>query len=129
MTVPRFPGGQQALECVFPECVPHRRGDGPFAGDMVFPPGEAQEHATDPLVLVEVLSEDTAQRDRVEKYAAYSALPGLAVYLIVEALQRQVYLYTRKEEGWVLTEPTDRVDLTCLGIPLGLDEIYDGVFG
>ena len=60
---------------------------------MVFPPGEAQEHATDPLVLVEVLSEDTAQRDRVEKYAAYSALPGLAVYLIVEALQRQVYLY------------------------------------
>ena len=98
---------------------------------MVFPSGPDAGQVSGPLVLVEVLSEHTALRDRLEKYAAYTALPGLLAYLIVEQTEQRVYVYTREEESWGSEDlaGSGSIDLTCLGVRLSLDEIYECVSG
>lgn len=45
-----------------------------FPDVMVFRQG-ADDHAQDPLVLVEILSDHTVERDRPAKYAAYTHMP------------------------------------------------------
>ena len=84
---------------------------------------------TSPCLLVEVLSPSTAAMDRVGKYHAYTAIPTLQTYLIVEQDERRVYAYAREANGWQLRElvGTGEVWLPCLGRTLTLDEIYDGV--
>lgn len=84
---------------------------------------------TAPCLLVEVLSRRTAAIDRLAKYAAYTALPSLRTYLIVEQTERRVYAYQRQGDAWNLTEYEGQGDvpLPCLGISLSLDEIYEDV--
>lgn len=84
---------------------------------------------TDPCLLVEVTSRSTAQNDRQAKYAAYTALPGLQTYLIVEQAERRVYAYHREGGTWRLQElaSSGSVDLPPLNRSLSLDEIYENV--
>ena len=46
----------------------------------------------------------TAAHDRTGKFAAYTALPGLQTYLLVEQTQPRIYAYQRTEGDWELTE-------------------------
>lgn len=84
---------------------------------------------TAPCLLVEVTSRSTAQNDRLAKYAAYTALPSLQTYLIVEQAERRVYAYHRSGETWKLQElaSSGTLDLPCLGHRLSLDDIYADV--
>lgn len=90
-------------------------------------PDEYTESA--PCLLVEVLSQGTAHTDRHAKYAAYTAIPSLQTYLIVDQYERHVYAYQREAEHWLLTEYAgqDVIPLPCLNTQIGLDSIYDGV--
>lgn len=82
-----------------------------------------------PCLLVEVLSRSTAHNDRNAKYHAYTALPSLQTYLIVEQRERRVYVYQREGERWQMMEYAGDglIPLPCLGAELSLDEIYDGI--
>ncbi|BDP41249.1 hypothetical protein DAETH_12180 [Deinococcus aetherius] len=82
-----------------------------------------------PCILVEVLSKSTSHNDRNAKYHAYTAIPSLQTYLIVEPGERRVYVYQHQEGVWNVTEHTGRdvIPLPCLGAELPLDDIYDGV--
>lgn len=83
---------------------------------------------TEPCLLVEVLSPGTAHTDRHAKYAAYTAIPSLQTYLIVEQQERRVYAYQRQGEDWHLTEYVQgEIPLPCLGLCLRLDEMYAGI--
>lgn len=84
---------------------------------------------SEPCLLVEVLSKGTAHTDRHAKYTAYTALPSLQTYLIVNQYERRVYAYWRGADGWELSEFEGEgvVALPCLGIELSLAQIYDGV--
>ena len=84
---------------------------------------------TEPCLLVEVLSKGTASTDRRAKYHAYTAIPSLQTYLIVEQTERRVYAYGRGREKWELSEMVGGGDipLPCLNISLSLDELYFGV--
>lgn len=86
-------------------------------------------YETAPCLLVEVISKSTAQNDRLGKYAAYTALPSLQTYLIVEQAERRVYAYQREGKAWRLEElaSSGSLDLPCLGRSLTLDEIYADV--
>jgi len=97
---------------------------------MVYRPGVGG-HVQDPLVLVEVMSEHTVLRDRLAKYAAYTAIPGLQAYLIAEQQERRMYAYARTGGSWTLSdlEGTASMDLPCLDMRLSFDEIYGGVHG
>lgn len=85
----------------------------------------------EPCLLIEVLSPSTAANDRLGKFTAYTALPSLQTYLLVEQTERYVHAYQRQGLDWVLSEVrgTGQIDIPCLRRALSLDEVYDGVLG
>lgn len=92
-------------------------------------PRPGSDVETRPSLLVEVLSRGTARTDRHAKYEAYTSLPTLQTYLIVDQYTRHVYAYTRQGDRWVLTEHDGQgsIELPFLDVTLSLDDIYDGV--
>ena len=90
---------------------------------------EPQAHFdTEPYLLAEIVAEHSERRDKVEKVAAYTAIPSLQTYLIVEQDERCVYLYTRQNGKWPMQELTGgSVPIACLNMELTLDDIYAGV--
>ena len=86
------------------------------------------ETATNPTVLVEVLSASTRRYDQGEKFEFYRAIPTLRHYLLIEQTQMQVEHRARREDGiWVstvLTGPEAVLDLPDLNFRTSLQEIY-----
>ena len=85
---------------------------------------------TRPCFIVEVLSPSTASIDRREKRASYCTLESLREYVIVDQDQPRVEIYRREAGGWqgyLLTQPDDVVESSCLGLRLTLSQIYAGV--
>ncbi|BCX80663.1 hypothetical protein MIT9_P0237 [Methylomarinovum caldicuralii] len=82
-----------------------------------------------PVLIVEVLSETTAQRDRTVKRLAYQAIPTLQEYLLLEQARPRAELYRRSVTGWDLAiyGPGEQIDLASVGLSLALDEVYRGV--
>jgi Uma2 family endonuclease len=88
---------------------------------------------TNPLVVVEVLSESTERWDRGEKFAQYRRVASLQEYVLVSQDAMRVEWYTRGAEGtWTYREaagPEGVVRLESLGVRLGLGRIYRKVAG
>lgn len=82
--------------------------------------------ATNPLVLVEVVSKTSQKYDREEKFALYRRIPSLRAYLVVEQDERAIEVATRNEDGsWTLREFTQgAAPIPPLECALSLDEIY-----
>lgn len=80
---------------------------------------------TAPCLLVEVLSPSTASLDRLAKYSAYTQLPSLETYLLIEQDIRKVYVYQRRH-GWQAQEltGTGEISLPYLQTSLSLEQIY-----
>jgi Uma2 family endonuclease len=84
----------------------------------------------EPTVIVEVMSEDTRRIDEGEKRDAYSTIPSLSVYLLVEQETARIVAYRRGEQGFVreVHSGLDAViPLPEIGVDLPLAEVYDGV--
>ena len=82
---------------------------------------------TAPYLLAEIVAEHSDRRDKVEKVAAYTAIPTLQIYLIVEQGERRVYLYTRQDGKWPMRELTGgSVPIDCLDMELTLDDNLPG---
>ena len=86
---------------------------------------------SDATLVVEVLSDSTAEIDRREKLAAYQKLPGLRSYWVVSQTERQVELHARGDDGrWrlaLLKHDDDELSAAGLpGAPLLLGELYSG---
>ena len=87
----------------------------------------ADEQIREPVVIVEVLSRTTADRDRGAKWVGYRELPSLQHFVLVAQDRRWVEVYTRSQDGWSLTlyaPPLQAVPLPAIGVELELDEIY-----
>lgn len=84
---------------------------------------------TSPSFIVEILSRSTAHTDHFAKYHAYTALPSLKLYLLVEQGTRLVYAYERVEGRWLKREyrDSDVIPLPFLDGELPLDAIYEDV--
>lgn len=85
---------------------------------------------TRPCFIVEVMSPSTASIDRREKRASYATLESLREYVIVDQDRMRVELYRRESGGWrgyVLSEPDDVVESSCLMARFTLSQIYAGV--
>ncbi len=83
---------------------------------------------TNPIVLVEVLSDSTEAFDRGDKFTFYRSIPGLKEYLLIAQDKHQVEHYCKvKRNEWLLTEfrsPDDVIPLPALEIELTMSEIY-----
>jgi Uma2 family endonuclease len=88
---------------------------------------------TNPIVIVEVLSESSADYDRGEKFEHYRQIASLRDYLLVDSRGVAVEARHRKPDGTWSSEaagPGGRVSLPSLELELAVDEIYrDGLLG
>ena len=89
---------------------------------------------TEPLLIIEVLSDSTAETDRREKLTGYQQVSSLQCYLLVAQNERLIKVY-RKDEGgnWLVStlqedECLNVPSLPCGDIRLPLNVIYEGVF-
>ncbi|MCC6552513.1 MAG: Uma2 family endonuclease [Polyangiaceae bacterium] len=82
-----------------------------------------------PRVIVEVLSDSTADYERGPKFAHYRRLASFEEYLCISQLEKRVEHSRRIETGqWLLTEHKGDdavVVLTALGCELRLADIYE----
>jgi Uma2 family endonuclease len=86
--------------------------------------------ATNPTVLVEVLSPSTEAFDRGEKFAHYRQIPSLQDYVLVGSEVARVEVHHRLGDGsWRLTaaERGASVWVESLGLDLAVDAIYEGI--
>ncbi len=80
-----------------------------------------------PQVIIEVLSDSTANYDRGEKFIRYRQLESLQEYILISQDQVQVDHYLRQDKQWVLSEFStleDILPLTSIEAELPLRQIY-----
>jgi len=84
------------------------------------------EAITNPILLVEVLSESTERSDRGEKFAHYRRLDSLQDYVLISQTEARVECFHRTEAGWVLTEagPGEALRLASIEGSLSVDALY-----
>ena len=88
----------------------------------------SDDQISEPVVVVEVLSRTTADRDRSAKWVGYQDIPSLQHYVLIAQDRRRVELFTRADDGWhlrIIRPPPVKVELSAIGVGLNLDEIYE----
>ncbi len=96
-----------------------------FAGPL----DQTTRTLTDAVALFEVLSDDTATTDRVEKLIDYAAVPSLRAYVLLEQTAIAATLFQREAGGaWTATAHMGgELALPGHGITLPLAELYRGL--
>ncbi len=85
---------------------------------------------TNPVVAIEILSESTAEYDRIGKFMRYRSIESLQHYLLVDSRKVMVELFTRNGDTWLYaqaTQPEDVVELVAVECWLTVRELYDGL--
>jgi Uma2 family endonuclease len=88
---------------------------------------EDKNTVTNPVVLVEVLSDSPESYDRNDKRAHYRRIPSLRDYLLVSQHERRIEHYRRNDDGtWTLRDVGEggEVSLTSIGCTLAVDAVY-----
>jgi Uma2 family endonuclease len=84
----------------------------------------------DPVLVMEVLSASTEATDRREKLLAYRTLASLSEYVLVSQDEARIEIHRRRGDiGWERIEYSgpETVELTSIGLQIGMREIYEGV--
>ena len=95
-------------------------------------PDAAIPSLANPTVIIEILSESTADYDRIGKFMRYRSIETLQEYVLIDSRQMAVEVFTRHEIGWNYTpanEAGDSLVLASVGVRLGLAELYAGILG
>jgi Uma2 family endonuclease len=93
---------------------------------------EDEDAITNPVVLVEVLSESTEGYDRGAKWAHYRRIPSLREFVLVSQAPPLVEVFRRAGSGrFELLEarPGETIELDSLGVRLDVGEIYANPLG
>lgn len=115
-----------------PTLPPYRYPDASVAcGELEYKNKNGHDALVNPVVVVEVLSPNTAALDEGPKFDGYKVISTLRDYLLVSQNEPRVTHYTRLEgSDW---EPRDvtgldaSLELESIGCALKLRDIYDGV--
>lgn len=90
-----------------------------------------KEAITNPVLIVEVLSESTESYDRGDKFFFYRQIKSLKHYLLVSQDKAQVELYSRGEGGFWKIDRVTGLDsvlhLSAIDVELALAEVYRNV--
>jgi Uma2 family endonuclease len=95
----------------------------------VGPLDQGVQTLSDAVVIFEVLSDDTAATDRVEKLIDYAKVPSLQFYIMLEQANRAAIVCKRASAGaWTMTAETDgAIVLSELKLSLPFEDIYRGL--
>ncbi len=95
-----------------------------------------KDTVTNPVVIIEVLSDSTEAYDRGEKFAQYRLIDSLQHYILVSQRLRRVEVFSNQNPGkWSLSDyskPDDSIEVpintsSSFSLKLLLAEIYEGV--
>ncbi len=83
----------------------------------------------DPVVVFEVVSEDTARTDRIEKLREYQAVGSIQRYVILEQKSIAATVIERRGEAWTVFAITeeDTLYMPEIGIEVPLAEFYESL--
>ena len=83
-----------------------------------------------PILIAEVLSPTTANRDHGEKWRNYQTLDSLREYVLISQDCMDVRVWRRGEEGWTLNIFTDsmKVALHSVGLDIPIENLYEQVW-
>ena len=87
--------------------------------------------ATNPSLIIEVLSPGTESFDRAEKFAGYRSVETLRHYVMVSSQEVLVEQYTRVGDGtWTLRVlgPGDVLSFAAPGLTVAVDDLYERAF-
>jgi Uma2 family endonuclease len=89
-------------------------------------------NVTEPVLVVEVLSESTEDIDRNKKFRQYTALPSLQYYLMIHQDMALIEFYQRKENSKTFEfnffdRLSETINLSVLGTSISLEDIYEGI--
>ncbi len=82
---------------------------------------------TNPILIVEVLSDSTEAYDQGDKFRHYQTIPTLTDYLLVAQDEARVLLYTRHDDHWHyrdISGLSSTVHLPSVETTLALTDIY-----
>jgi Uma2 family endonuclease len=84
--------------------------------------------ANDPVVVFEVVSEDTARTDRIVKLREYQATPTIQRHVILEQKGIGASVSTRRDGDWIATALTegDTLQMLEIDVEVLIDEFYAG---
>jgi Uma2 family endonuclease len=90
-------------------------------------PGATVVH--DPVVVFEIISPSSYDRDHFEKNLEYRDTPSIQRYVMLEQSRPGATVFSRDGDDWVGHVRTDGDDLVLseIGITLSMAEIYEGV--
>jgi Uma2 family endonuclease len=91
----------------------------------------APDTATNPLLLVEVLSDATRDYDRGEKFDLYKTIRTLRDYVLIDQDRVAVDHFTRRRERWTkssIASLSSKVPLHGVTVELSVKDAYRGVF-
>ncbi|MCK6691865.1 MAG: Uma2 family endonuclease [Thermoanaerobaculia bacterium] len=95
------------------------------------PEGNLRRDAiVNPLLIAEVLSEDTRAYDKSEKFENYCTIPGFREYVLIEpetVWVKRYFLQDPAKDLWHIQTITDRhavLTFESLGLEISLDELY-----
>ncbi len=103
--------------------------------DVVIHCGEAQfeddelDTLTNPVVIIEILSDSTAAFDRGEKFNSYQGIPTLKEYILISQDKYRVeqYIRTEKKDTWEyssLKNIDQTLTIEAANCKIPLSEIY-----
>lgn len=90
----------------------------------------AELYLSHPLLVVEVLSENTASYDRGDKFADYRKLESLQEYVVVDINARRVECFRRNSENhWVLYEFSgeETCHFATLDFSMPLTDVFEDI--
>lgn len=87
---------------------------------------------TNPLVVVELLSDSTKEYDRTLKYEYYRTIPSFKEYVLVHQDRKHVSVYTKQPDATWIVRDYDGDDATAIlyaiqQCPLSLKRLYRGL--
>jgi Uma2 family endonuclease len=92
---------------------------------------DTERVAPDVVVVFEVLSPDSGQRDRIEKLQEYAAVPSIRRYVILEYRSKALLLFHRAngDAPWTAQalKAEDSLPLPEVGIEVPIAEFYEDV--
>ena len=92
---------------------------------------EAFDTLTNPLLIAEVSSDSTFERDLQEKFVAYRKTPGFQEYLLIAQDKVLIQKFFRiKDEQWEIedfADPEQKIQLKSVPAAISVEDIYKKV--
>jgi Uma2 family endonuclease len=88
--------------------------------------GDDHDAVTNPVVIVEVLSDSTEAEDRGDKFAHYRRIPSLREYVLVSQKAPRIEIFRREGDHWTFTEAGrgEIARFASLEVDVSVDAVY-----